>query len=97
MPEQLEQKPLIELKNVSKSFYSNVILDQVNLSIFRGQAVGMIEPSGTGKSTILRIIAGLLRPDAGEVGSPVHFMISKTYKKKQANNFYCIRSKFLKP
>jgi phospholipid/cholesterol/gamma-HCH transport system ATP-binding protein len=67
MPEQLEQKPLIELKNVSKSFGSNVILDQVNLTIFQGQALAIIGPSGTGKSTVLRIIAGLLRPDAGEV------------------------------
>ncbi|MGB3534600.1 MAG: ABC transporter ATP-binding protein [Microcoleaceae cyanobacterium] len=67
MLDQSELKPLIELKNVSKSFGNSVILDGVDLTIFQGQAVAIIGPSGTGKSTVLRIIAGLLRPDAGEV------------------------------
>jgi phospholipid/cholesterol/gamma-HCH transport system ATP-binding protein len=59
--------PLIELKGVSKAFGGNVILDQVDLTIGRGEALAIIGPSGTGKSTILRIIAGLLLPDAGEI------------------------------
>jgi phospholipid/cholesterol/gamma-HCH transport system ATP-binding protein len=60
-------EPLIELRGICKAFGSNVILDGVNLTIHRGQALAIIGPSGTGKSTILRIIAGLLPPDAGEV------------------------------
>ena len=60
-------EPLIELKGVSKSFGSSVILDEVDLTIYQGEALGIIGPSGTGKSTILRVIAGLLAPDAGEV------------------------------
>jgi len=60
-------EPLIELKRVSKSFGGNIILDQVDLIIYRGEALGIIGPSGTGKSTVLRIIAGLLAADAGEV------------------------------
>ncbi|NEQ27351.1 MAG: ABC transporter ATP-binding protein [Microcoleus sp. SIO2G3] len=60
-------EPLIELKKVSKSFGDNVVLDEVDLTIYRGEALAVIGPSGTGKSTILRIIAGLLAPDAGEV------------------------------
>lgn len=60
-------EPLIELKGVSKSFGSNVVLDNIDLTIYRGEALGIIGPSGTGKSTVLRIIAGLLAPDAGEV------------------------------
>jgi len=60
-------EPLIELKGISKSFGSSVILDQVNLTIYQGDALAIIGPSGTGKSTILRIIAGLLAPDAGEI------------------------------
>src|SRR4028119_1837783 len=60
-------EPLIELKGVSKSFGQNPILDRVDLRIYRGEALAIIGPSGTGKSTILRIIAGLLAADAGEI------------------------------
>ncbi|ARV58712.1 ABC transporter ATP-binding protein [Nostocales cyanobacterium HT-58-2] len=60
-------EPLIELKGVSKSFGSNKVLDNVDLAIYRGEALGIIGPSGTGKSTILRVIAGLIAPDSGEI------------------------------
>lgn len=60
-------EPLIELKGVSKSFGSHKVLDNVDLTVHRGEALGIIGPSGTGKSTILRIMAGLLSPDEGEI------------------------------
>lgn len=58
---------LLELKGISKQFGDNQVLDNVDLTLYRGEAVAIIGPSGTGKSTILRIIAGLLSPDAGEI------------------------------
>ena len=70
MTQTLEQpylQPLIQLKGVSKSYGQNKILDQVDFNIYRGDALGIIGPSGTGKSTILRIIAGLTAPDEGEI------------------------------
>jgi phospholipid/cholesterol/gamma-HCH transport system ATP-binding protein len=60
-------EPVIRLEGVSKSFSGNVVLDKVDLSIYRGEALGIIGPSGTGKSTVLRIIAGLMLPDSGDV------------------------------
>jgi len=57
--------PLIELRGVSKSFGSKVILDRVNLDIDPEEALVIIGPSGTGKSTILRMIAGLMTIDKG--------------------------------
>lgn len=60
-------EPIIELKGVSKTFGGNKVLDEANLTIYQGEALGIIGPSGTGKSTILRIISGLLAPDAGEI------------------------------
>jgi phospholipid/cholesterol/gamma-HCH transport system ATP-binding protein len=60
-------EPIIQLRGVSKAFGKSVILDGMNLDIYPGQGLGVIGPSGTGKSTILRIIAGLLAPDEGEV------------------------------
>ncbi|XVE90541.1 hypothetical protein DITRI_Ditri20bG0086200 [Diplodiscus trichospermus] len=58
---------LIECRNVFKSFGEKHILRGVSFKIRHGEAVGIIGPSGTGKSTILKIIAGLLAPDKGEV------------------------------
>ncbi len=61
------KEPLIELKGVSKAFGDKKVLDNVDLTIYPGEALGIIGPSGTGKSTILRVIAGLTSPDTGEV------------------------------
>lgn len=62
-----QQVPLIELRGVSKAFGDNVILDRVNLTINQGEALVIIGPSGTGKSTILRMIAGLMPIDQGTI------------------------------
>ena len=59
--------PLIELRGVSKAFGDNVILDRVNLKIDPGEALVIIGPSGTGKSTILRMVAGLMPIDKGAI------------------------------
>ncbi|KAF6162305.1 hypothetical protein GIB67_008434 [Kingdonia uniflora] len=58
---------LIECRDVCKSFGDKHILKGVSFKIRHGEAVGIIGPSGTGKSTVLKIIAGLLAPDKGEV------------------------------
>ncbi|MEM7591833.1 MAG: ABC transporter ATP-binding protein [Cyanobacteria bacterium P01_A01_bin.83] len=63
----LQREPLIELRGVSKAFGDNVILDRVNLTINQGEALVIIGPSGTGKSTILRMIAGLMPIDKGSI------------------------------
>lgn len=63
----INKEPLIQLKGVSKSFGNNVILNQVDLNIYEDDAIVIIGPSGTGKSTILRMIAGLLPIDKGEI------------------------------
>ena len=59
--------PLVELKNVSKAFGRLVVLDDLSLSIERGQSLVVIGASGTGKSVLLKHIVGLLKPDDGEV------------------------------
>jgi phospholipid/cholesterol/gamma-HCH transport system ATP-binding protein len=59
--------PLVELKGISKRFGDSVILDGVDLKIYPGDSLTILGPSGTGKSSLLRIMAGLLAPDAGEI------------------------------
>jgi phospholipid/cholesterol/gamma-HCH transport system ATP-binding protein len=58
---------LIELRGISKTFGSNQVLTGLDLTMYQGEALAIIGPSGTGKSTILRIIAGLLPADEGEI------------------------------
>jgi ATPase subunit of ABC transporter with duplicated ATPase domains len=53
--------------NVSVSFGSLVVLDGVSLSLGSGDRTGIIAPNGIGKSTLLRVLAGDLEPDAGSV------------------------------
>ncbi len=61
---------LIELKEVSKSFGKNGILQDVNFAIEEGDILGLIGRSGSGKTTLLNLIAGFLEPSDGEV---LHF------------------------
>ena len=60
-------KKLIELKGVTKSFGDRKVLEGVSLEVFQGETLVIIGRSGVGKSTILKIVAGLLAPDAGEI------------------------------
>lgn len=58
---------LIQLVDVCKAFGSKKVLSGVSLTVRRGEAVGIIGPSGTGKSTVLKLMAGLVAPDSGQV------------------------------
>jgi phospholipid/cholesterol/gamma-HCH transport system ATP-binding protein len=58
---------MIDLENVHLAFGEKVILDGIWLEVDRGETLVVMGGSGTGKSTILRIILGLLEPDAGSV------------------------------
>ncbi len=57
----------LELKNVSKSFGSSPVLQDINLSIEKGEFVAIVGYSGAGKTTLISLIAGLLRPDTGSI------------------------------
>lgn len=58
---------LIEVKNFKKSFGKKVVHQNVNFSIEKGECLGLIGGSGTGKSVILRSLIGLEKPDGGEI------------------------------
>jgi phospholipid/cholesterol/gamma-HCH transport system ATP-binding protein len=60
-------QPIIEFKNVVKSFGQQIILDRVNLTINRGVTTVIAGPSGQGKSVTMKLILGLLRPDSGQI------------------------------
>ncbi len=60
-------KKIIELKNISKSFGEEAVLDGINLDIYDNEFITLLGPSGCGKTTTLRIIGGFEYPDAGDV------------------------------
>src|SRR5438876_11283573 len=59
--------PLVELRDVWKSFEANQVLRGISLELHRGTTLAVMGGSGAGKTVLLRIIAGLVRPDSGEV------------------------------
>jgi phospholipid/cholesterol/gamma-HCH transport system ATP-binding protein len=58
---------MIEFRNVSKSFDDEVVLKDVSFRIGRGETKIILGESGSGKSTILKLILGLIRPDSGRI------------------------------
>ena len=60
-------EPIIELKDVSKSYDDNLVIDHVNLTIKKGEFVTFLGPSGCGKTTTLRMIAGFDMPTSGQI------------------------------
>ena len=62
------EKPLISLKNISLSFNKNhLILDNISLNISKGQIIGLLGPNGTGKSTLINLIIGMIKPSYGNI------------------------------
>ena len=57
----------IELNGLTKAYGSLVALDQVTLSLEKGQIVGLLGPNGSGKTTLIKLLNGLLRPTSGTV------------------------------
>ena len=57
----------LEAAGVSKRFKSTVVLEDLDLTVGRGEFVSLLGPSGCGKTTLLRVIAGLLRADGGRL------------------------------
>lgn len=58
---------VISLEGVAKSYEDNFVYDNVDLKLYRGDHVALVGPNGAGKSTLMKLIAGKLKPDAGEI------------------------------
>ena len=61
------RSPLIEARGVAKSFGQTHALVGADVAIAAGEIVAVMGPSGSGKSTLLHCLAGILRPDSGQI------------------------------
>ena len=70
----MAENHVLEIRHLSKSFGSTHLFSHVDMEVKRGERVAIIGNNGTGKTTILKMINGLLTPDNGEIrlGSKVH-------------------------
>ena len=59
--------PLLEIRNLTKSFDGQHAVDDVNLTIYKGEIFALLGASGCGKSTLLRMLAGFELPTAGQI------------------------------
>lgn len=100
----MRNTPVVEFDNISKGYGSGPVLKNVSLRIEPGKITGLTGPNGHGKSTLLKLAAGLIQPDAGSVkilgtkpGAatkslvsylPERNMLDLSWKVKNALNFY---------
>jgi phospholipid/cholesterol/gamma-HCH transport system ATP-binding protein len=67
LPETTGREPVIEISKLKKSFGTLEVLKNVSLTLFNGENLVVLGKSGTGKSVLIKCIAGLLRPDGGTI------------------------------
>ena len=60
-------KPIVELKNLTKTIGKKKIVDNLNLALYPGQITGFLGPNGAGKTTTIRMMVGLMEPSGGDV------------------------------
>ena len=58
--------PLLKLDKISINFGTHILLDEVSLNLVKGKRLGLLGRNGTGKTTLIRTIGGLVKPDSGE-------------------------------
>ncbi len=61
------QVPAVSIREISKSFASNIVLRGINLDVYEGDVVALIGGNGAGKSTLMKILMGIYQPDGGEI------------------------------
>src|SRR5690606_6667754 len=60
-------KPVLELTDISVSFKDKKVLNDLQLTAYAGEIIGVVAPNGTGKTTLFNVIANYLKPNSGKV------------------------------
>lgn len=63
----MDNKPILQLKNVSKTLGNKVVVNDISLDIYAGEIFGLLGPNGAGKTTTIRMLVGLLSITEGKI------------------------------
>ena len=80
-------KPILRVKNLSKSFGSRQIIQNLSLSINPGSINGLLGPNGSGKTTLFNLLLGILKVDQGEIYAKGDTKIKSMPIHERANRF----------
>ena len=83
-----EKDVILELRDITKSYDAAPVLKGINLVVHRGEFITLLGSSGCGKTTTLRIIAGLTEPDGGQVLLEGHDVVSEPPEKRNVNTVF---------
>lgn len=75
-----EQSPVLEVRHLSKSLSRRPILNDLSFSVYPGEIFGFLGPNGSGKTTTIKLMLGLLRIDAGEIRILGHNVVTEHEK-----------------
>ena len=65
--ERIMSEKLVEIKDVTKSFKGNMVVEHISIDFLKGKSYGLIGPNGSGKSVFLKLLCGFSKPDSGEI------------------------------
>lgn len=88
---------IIEFKNIEKAYGDNVVIDDFNLAIEKGEFVTIIGSSGCGKTTVLKMVNGLIEPTSGDVFVDGENIKNKNLVELRRNIGYAIQGSVLFP
>lgn len=88
---------MIELRNISKSFAHTLVLEDLNLKVSKGETMVLLGLSGSGKTTTLKIINGLVKPDSGDVFFNGILLSEQNLQEVRLNTGYIIQQGGLFP
>lgn len=60
-------KNILEINNLTKKFGDNLVIDNISMNIGKGDIIGLVGPDGAGKTTLIRLMLGLLEPSSGNI------------------------------
>ena len=76
----IETIPVIAVEELTKSFSGKTAVNRISLQVEQGEIFGFLGPNGSGKTTFIRMLCGLLRPDSGAVSASALIYLTRPLK-----------------